>query len=208
MESEESVRKAFLDGPNTLISGKASEFPDNLTCMSPQQQIELFFRDPNDVPGDTGLHSTLYLLRRDIRKCLSIGFADQNESIARWPGAIAILAGIDLLAKFFTGQDDFFQGPQKLNVSKRFTNFIENYFHLDSSDQIDAIYQLRNALIHSFGLYSQDQKTKKVYKFVLVWAKCNELATDCQDRGYYQVNLKILYDDSPEKSRTLTAIQG
>lgn len=76
-----------------------------------------------------------------------------------WPGAMAILAGIDLLGKFYAGDDQIGQ------VGKRFCDFIHKYFQPISAGDEDIIYQLRNALLHSFGLYSESKGKK--YRFVL-----------------------------------------
>ena len=77
---------------------------------------------------------------------------DTGEDVsyrALWPGAMAMLAGIDLLAKFFAGCDR----PGK--VGERFLLFIEQFFVGMHSTDREVIYQLRNSLLHSFGLYSQ-----------------------------------------------------
>jgi TFIIF-interacting CTD phosphatase-like protein len=67
---------------------------------------------------------------------------------------MTIFAGIDLLGKFYAGNDD--QG----NVGDRFENFVAQYFNTNHKNKT-VIYQLRNSLLHSFCLYS------KKYKFVL-----------------------------------------
>ena len=79
---------------------------------------------------------------------------------ALWPGTMAILAGIDLLAKFYAGSD-------KINeVGPRFRNFIGKYFGPLSPNDQETVYQLRNSLLHSFGLYSETAKGEK-YHFAL-----------------------------------------
>jgi hypothetical protein len=114
----------------------------------------LFFEDPQayrQPPGDFGV---LYLLRRDINSCV--------ETKIRWPGAMAILAGIDLLGKFLAGGDD--QGF----VGGRFRAFVDKYFTPIAPAEVDVLYQLRNSLLHSFGLYSKDSKGN-IYRFQLVY---------------------------------------
>jgi len=72
-----------------------------------QPDETLFFEDPTvnrSPPGDYGI---LYLLRRDITRCM-------DNSIL-WPAAMAIMAGIDLLAKFETGDDR----PRTLAVTQK-----------------------------------------------------------------------------------------
>lgn len=124
--------------------------------------IDLFFEDPTNPPNSSRAYSVLYLLRRDIRICLGI-HPDTGSSIeyqAIWPGAMAILAGIDLLGKFLAGGDSTQKSGQ------RFKNFVREYFKPISSDDAETIYQLRNALMHSFGLRSETRKGR-IYKFVL-----------------------------------------
>jgi hypothetical protein len=77
---------------------------------------------------------------------------------ALWPGTMGILAGVDLLAKFYAGNDTDKVGP-------RFQVFVKAFFQPLTSGDDEAIYQLRNAMLHSFGLYSK-AKTK-TYHFVL-----------------------------------------
>jgi len=73
---------------------------------------------------------------------------------------MAILAGIDLLAKFYAGSD-------KINeVGPRFRKFIGKYFSPLSPNDQETVYQLRNSLLHSFGLYSETAKGRK-YQFAL-----------------------------------------
>ena len=103
-----------------------------------QPDETLFFEDPTvnrSPPGDYGI---LYLLRRDITRCMDYSIL--------WPAAMAIMAGIDLLAKFETGDDSLGR------VAGRFKAFIKQYFAINTSDA-ETIYQLRNSLLHSFGLY-------------------------------------------------------
>jgi hypothetical protein len=79
----------------------------------------LFFENPatdRSPPGDFGL---LYLLRRDINQCM------EHEIL--WPGAMAILAGTDLLGKFMAGEDE-------KAVGLRFRSFIMRYFDSATHD--------------------------------------------------------------------------
>jgi hypothetical protein len=121
-----------------------------------QESIDLFFEDPSchrSPPGEFGI---LYLLRRDIAKCLSPGEGS-------WLGVMGILAGIDLLGKFFDGDDRSAPG----DVGRRFKKFLKSYFHLELEAEVTAIYQLRNSMLHSFGLYSR-QRDGTVRRFCLV----------------------------------------
>jgi hypothetical protein len=121
-----------------------------------QESIDLFFEDPSchrQPPGEFGI---LHLLRRDIDRCLQPGEGS-------WLGVMGILAGIDLLGKFLDGDDRSAPG----DVGRRFKNFLKRYFHLGGEAEATAIYQLRNSLLHSFGLYSRE-RNGTIRRFCLV----------------------------------------
>lgn len=125
------------------------------------KQADIFFEEPSQYrppPNDFGV---LYLLRRDILTCLGINPSSgvQSNQKTLWPGAMGILAGVDLLSKFWRGSD------QRGQVTQRFKDFVDQYFQPLSSGDKDVVYQLRNSLLHSFGLYSEEKG--KVYRFVL-----------------------------------------
>lgn len=134
----------------------------------------LFFEDPvicHSPPGDFGV---LYLLRRDINRCM--------ECQVLWPGVMGIMAGIDLLGKFAAGEDASRQ------VGNRFKGFVVNYFHLSVSDA-EAFYQLRNALLHSFGLFSWHKG--QAYRFGLTESSSSLITT--APSGAYLVGLKACH---------------
>jgi hypothetical protein len=70
---------------------------------------------------------------------------------------MGVLAGIDLLAKYLAGSDTVG------GVGKRYCDFINKYFQPVNADDAETLYQFRNALIHSFGLFSQSKT--KAYHF-------------------------------------------
>ena len=109
----------------------------------------MFFTDPATDPESLGGHlSVLYLLRRDIIGCLER--PEQEPPQFGFPATMTILAGIDLLGKFRVGDD-------KHGCSGwRFKSFLEEYFLPCSSHDAIIIYLLRNAMMHSFGLYAKD----------------------------------------------------
>ena len=147
-------------------------------------EIEFFFRDPSSLPEKSGHFSRLYLLRRDIRVCYGV---DPNTTTpnqptqAIWAGAIGILIGTDLLATHYAGQDG-------AGVGRRFVEFAEKHFQL-SHEHATALYQLRNAMLHSFGLYSEDRRGKP-YKFTFR-PKDSVIATLNDD--FYAINLQMLF---------------
>jgi hypothetical protein len=117
-----------------------------------KHNIDVFFQDPGTEPVIPGTVGVLYLLRRDIIHCLRNG-------IILFPATMATLAGIDLLAKFYARND------KTREAGQRFIDFVSRYFPLTGDDDDDAvvIYQFRNALLHSFGLYSRTKN--KTYRF-------------------------------------------
>jgi len=132
------------------------------------EKIDKFFEDTRIYHGEEvkekGFYkfSILYLLVRDIKTCFGIDPATNKNftckncgnvafNSAQWPALMGILAGIDLLGKFYEGRDG-------AGVGDRFKNFI----YEDKDLLKDVLYELRNSMLHSFGLYSDN------YNLVLV----------------------------------------
>ncbi|HVN95356.1 MAG TPA: hypothetical protein VMT62_02915 [Syntrophorhabdaceae bacterium] len=150
--------------------------------------IASFFKDPNKNLGVTGQFSVLYLLRRDILTCFGMN-PDNNEPIgfrALWPGTMGVLAGIDLLGKFFSGEDSIG------NVRNRFCEFIKQNFDSVSPPDEKIIYQLRNSMLHSFGLYSRGRKCE--FRFSLTHAGRNPLVTRIGGDNYHIDTLTLYMD--------------
>jgi hypothetical protein len=154
---------------------------------------DLFFLCPRTPVKTTGTFSVLYLLRRDINQCMGI---DPNTggsgcSMALWPGAMGMLAGVDLLAKLFKGSD------KQREVGERFRCFLKEFFGMNPDDR-EVIYQLRNALLHSFGLYSKTETTKtktgKEYHFVLTDSGTGPLVSHTPPDRYH-INLRVLHSE-------------
>lgn len=129
------------------------------------EKYDLFFQNPREFIKNQRVHSVLYLLRRDIYTCLGYNPTDNSkiEYQALFPGTMAILAGIDLLAKFYKGCEHY----NKSN--SRFKDFINKYFGC-TKEESEIVYQLRNSLLHSFGLYSYkvlNNKKRQEFNFFL-----------------------------------------
>lgn len=109
---------------------------------SPKRDV--FFRDPQDPPTQIRpvQFSTLYILRRDANTCLQ----PKTGSGAAFPGVMTLLTGIDLLAKFYAGND------ARREVGKRFRTFVWRYFRSIPKEKAGVLYRLRNELHHSFRL--------------------------------------------------------
>ena len=150
------------------------------------KEAELFFKKPAETPTIPGTFGILYLLRRDILQCLGFdpNTGTRNKEPVLWPGGMAILAGIDLIAKFYKGDDTIGQ------VGQRFKDFITKYLQPISTGDEETIYQLRNSLLHSFGLYSQTQN--QTYHFILTASK--SLLAQQTASGKFQIDLLTLYE--------------
>lgn len=164
-------------------------YKNSILDKSVKEKIKFFFRNPTEVPEKSDEFSILYLLRRDIKMCLGID-PNNNTKIgyqALWPGTMAILAGIDLVAKFYEGNDETRNGA----VGKRFRQFLKEYFGLNNEEQ-KTIYQLRNSLLHSFGLYSKDRKGNE-YKFVLTSKQESVQLVQCMENNNYLIDIRTLH---------------
>ena len=144
------------------------------------EKIDFFFKSPTDEPIGP-IFSYLYLLRRDIFTSLGYDPNTMNQINYRvlWPGLMCILAGIDLLGKFLEGDDI------RTSVSHRFKKYYKSYFN--SEDECEIIFQLRNSMLHSFGLYSFKQKNgikTREYFFTLNIRNDNSIVTDNQNNRY------------------------
>jgi len=146
------------------------------------ENIDAFFVKPSlPVKLFGEFHSSLYLLRREISSCLCIDPHTGEEfrtacSRELFAATMLILTGVDLLGKFVHGTD-------KKRVKDRFKDFIPKYFDYASEEDASAIFQLRNALFHGFGLFSKDRGTGKIYNFVLQ-RKGSELLHQINDNTY------------------------
>lgn len=146
---------------------------------------DFFFQYDKDPSGKTKF-SNLSLLRRDINTCFDINPNDTSSKLgssALWPGTMAILAGIDLLAKFYCGDDD------NSKSRGRFINYVEKF--IDGKHK-EELYQLRNALLHSFGLYSVG-KDNKIYRFILTQDP-SYLIKHKADTDKYCISIKKLHE--------------
>lgn len=119
-------------------------------------QHAMFFRNPQEEPERPDTVGSLYLLRRDVND-----MRRDMPNAALWPRAMVILAGIDLLAKFYT------QNDSNGGVSERFREFVGRFITTDGTTSRNtwALFHLRNSLLHSFGWYSKGQGNK--YRFTL-----------------------------------------
>lgn len=160
--------------------------------------MEAFFEYIEDISGITN-YSNLLLLRRDIYTCFGINPNNRTELIgfkAIWPGMMTIMAGIDLLAKLHSGEDS------TSNSSKRFKEFVKTYFD-DNNDYSEEIYQLRNSMLHSFGLFGQDKKSNE-FKFQLS-DNLNSFVKKMEEENSYCVSYSTLHERFEKAIKKLKA---
>jgi hypothetical protein len=150
------------------------------------EDADLFFFPPCIEVAPPNWFGVLYLLRRDIDLCMGIDptTGQPVDYRAEWPGAMTIMAGIDLLAKFYAGSDTG-------KVGDRFYSFLNQCFARLTPADRKVIYQLRNSLLHSFGLYSKDNKGK-VYRFFLTGHGSGPLVSFSPPEQY-NVDLRVLH---------------
>lgn len=152
--------------------------------------IDFFFRSPRTGPEEGQPFSQLYLLRRDIDTCFG---TDPNTGDptphckAIWPGTMTVLTGVDLLGQFLAGNDN------RREVGLRFKSFLQQYMQMSELDA-EVIYQLRNALLHTFGLYAEkingSGTVTATYHFTLGGELPTLLAVISPD--HYQVDVQCL----------------
>jgi len=153
-------------------------------------QADIFFEAPTKNRKPPNTFGVLYLLRRDVITCLGVDPSSGTPTSYRalWPGAMGILAGVDLVAKFWRGSDE------RGEVGKRFKKFVNKYFQPIPAGDEEVLYQLRNSLLHSFGLYSEDKG--KVYRFHLSDQRGSQQTPLVHHNppDVYQVDILTLHD--------------
>jgi hypothetical protein len=131
--------------------------------MTIDEKLAMFFQDPTVNPHgrDQGV---LYLLRREIQDCMLRKVVPEDQVVteaqknrhALFATVMVMAAGVDLLAKFYAGNDD------TGGVRARLEAFTRNYMFstaVDPRELADVFYfGLRNPLVHSFCAYNDKFK--------------------------------------------------
>jgi hypothetical protein len=163
--------------------------------MTPMDSSEFFFTAPTIAPAkhqqDDAAQSVPYLLRREAQDCLLGTVID--ESLVRdhagdkhrvFATTMVLLSGIDLLGRFL---------DPRANVEQRFKRFVRTYMYPDEPDAADALYAVRNAIMHAFGLHD----AVRALSLVLDQTKANTIqaaaVTTAGNRAV--VNVLQLFDD-------------
>ncbi len=142
-----------------------------------------FFKHPNKAPVVPGDNSTLFLLRRELAT-LNNAF----PGAMLWPKAMLMMAGIDLMAKFKYNSDRISGGA----IGQRYRDFCYAYIvdaGANRNRDADLMWQLRNSMLHSFGVYS-DRGTG--HRFLLDYAPGSSLIR-VNAGGRFVVNLKVFF---------------
>jgi hypothetical protein len=146
-----------------------------MSTDTPESRISDFFTDPAVNPPTLGPASVLHLLRRDVNFCFGIdhktGQPAPRLGRAIFPGVMTIMAGWDLLGKFLAGSDAPNQaGPRFQEFVQRFVRTATTATGDLTEEQVWCLWQLRNSMLHSFGLIAKAE-TKRypvdIVQFVL-----------------------------------------
>jgi hypothetical protein len=128
----------------------SSEFADAT------EQLSFFFDPPEESPDNhakSAMHSTLYLLRRELLETMGYDPNRESENTARMNGSrhrlfaslILMFTVCDLLAKFMCGDDG--------GVGERFKRFLTSPTGGGQPPpEADLLWAIRNSLVHSFGV--------------------------------------------------------
>ena len=118
--------------------------------------IESFLKNPKDDPSSEG-DGILYHLRRDLVKLYGPETEfSSNSSLHAMLAMMGILAGIDYLSKAFSSL--------KNGSRSKFVEMVKDLCNI-SSDDAEAFYQLRCALVHSVALSTTSSSYRKGVQF-------------------------------------------
>jgi hypothetical protein len=150
---------------------------------------DLFFEPPTAHRPPPNRYGLLHLLRRDIIQCLGRDPTSGAKLVHRalWPAAMGILAGIDLLAKYLAGKDD----PG--GVGSRYRDYLNRYCQPLGPDDAETLYQFRNALIHSFGLYSESKRKSKIKCYHFGMSFLSRTLITHEGKDGYTIDLCVLH---------------
>lgn len=138
--------------------------------MTFNEQIELFFKKPHE-PHPGGAASVLYLARQEAQNCLIGHLMPEDQAVVEcvkdpqrvFASSMVILAAIDLMAKFYDGQD------RQKEVGKRITAFAKDFVFtgLPSAATFAKVLYLgcRNPLLHSFTFENDTYRISVVTDF-------------------------------------------
>jgi hypothetical protein len=122
--------------------------------------IDFLFRPPTVEPIVPGRQSTVHLVRREIQQTLADiqhtedenTFLEGREPVRLFASTIVICTAFDLLAKLRFGDED--------EGSVTFQRLLVEFGKLRKSEA-ERVWEIRNALVHSFGVVIVRRPSKK-----------------------------------------------
>jgi hypothetical protein len=157
--------------------------------------VDFFFTPPTVDPAlhcrAAQSYSVLYLLRREAQDCL-LGTVIDEAAVRHYPGdkhrvfatTMVLLSGLDLLGQF--------RDPTA-SVEKRFTEFVSSYLYPHEDDAAQALFAVRNALMHTFGLQDATRQLSLVLDQPLARGIQPAAVTTAGNRAV--INVLQLFDD-------------
>ncbi|HEU4891776.1 MAG TPA: hypothetical protein VFT47_09515 [Vicinamibacterales bacterium] len=157
-----------------------------------EEAFELFFERASADRGD-GWVSPLCLCRQELQDCFVGQIVGEDHIFDHPPhrlfaSAMVALSGIELMARMIPP-------PPKVSSGELFLAFVAQYSPLAKMKVSDkharVLLDLRNALSHTFGLYSLDEDGNHQQLFVFSSNHPEELVRSKEDGGY-EVCLEVL----------------
>jgi hypothetical protein len=160
----------------------------------PDDYVERWQASEIDKDRDELEFGTLYLLRRElvetafrVEKIVPESvFARRSIEKRLFATTMLTCAGIDLLGKFLAGHDFDDDKKSKSRDGERFMNFCRRYV---SNAQSPKIWELRNSMMHCFGLYISAEKE---HRFTLT-SDVNGSILKQIDRYEWEISASDLY---------------
>lgn len=165
-----------------MISIRTRQDIENVTF---EEAFELFFEPPSTDRAD-GWVSPLCLCRQELQDCFVGAIVGEDHILDHEPrrlfaSAMVALSGIELIARMIPP-------PAKVSSGGLFLAVLAQYAPLAktnvSEHQARVLLDLRNALSHTFGLYSLDEDGNHQQLFVFSSNQPEELVREKEDGGY------------------------
>jgi hypothetical protein len=180
----------------------------NLEKWAYEYFIDFYFKEPPETlkKDETPfLISPLCQLRHDIDYCLGLAENKRDlllralkedtdkinelfeETPALYTATMGIFAGIDILAKLCAGNN------REGESGKRFKGFTNHYFQLNEEQNV-LLWEMRNALLHSFSLYFPHKGIEYNFEPIISGGDIITGVANIQDTRYiYWLDVATLY---------------
>ena len=162
-----------------------------------RSDVDFFFDVPTTWPSrhprNDGTISLLYLLRREAQETF-FGHIRPESTLHQQTGRhrgfatlLVLMAGIDLMGKFASGQDDL------RSANSRFQQFAACYMGM-TANQAEALYKVRCCLMHSFGLYDPVKNDRIAIAVQRRWREPGENPVEHDEpSGYWILKIESTY---------------